>query len=187
MIQKIKDALLVKEQLAVLKNEVIGQAQTVAGFKEEMQEFKESFEEVKTAQREILQSLKNDIPSLKASREALEKEVYDFKLLKSQLQNNLLKKFEEELEKELQVNTSKIQEDLKDFESMHEKVSALVSKTDSVSGEIDKFTEISSKIKKGDFDLSKFARDLEKSDGEKLMLMKKIDTLERLLAKMRRR
>ena len=42
-------------------------------------------------------------------------------------------------------------------------------------------------IKKEDFELTKFARNLAEMDKEKLDLMRKIDTLERLVSKIRRR
>ena len=187
MIQKIKDLMQVKEQLGSLKEQVTSQGQAVAGLKEEMNEFRETFEGVSTVQKELVSSFKNDIPAITESKEALEKEVYDFKILKSQLQNQILKKFEEELSKELAVNTEKIQSDLKDYNEMHEKVGTLVRDAEAMSSEIEKFNEISKTIKKGDFELGNFAKQLQKDDSEKLALMKKIDTLERLIAKMRRR
>ena len=42
-------------------------------------------------------------------------------------------------------------------------------------------------IKKEDFELTKYARHLMEADKEKLELMRKIDTLERLVSKIRRR
>ena len=53
--------------------------------------------------------------------------------------------------------------------------------------EINKFIEISRSIKEEDFELTKFARHLMDMDREKLELMRKIDTLERLVSKIRRR
>ena len=51
---------------------------------------------------------------------------------------------------------------------------------------MNKFTEISRNIKQGDFELTKYANKLLEADKEKLELMRKIDTLERLISKMRR-
>ena len=51
----------------------------------------------------------------------------------------------------------------------------------------DKFMEISRNIKAKDFEMEKFAAELLKRDQEKLELMRKIDTLERMLASMQRR
>ena len=55
------------------------------------------------------------------------------------------------------------------------------------SEEIGKFVEISKNIRKEDFELTKFARHLLEMDREKLELMRKIDTMERLVSKIRRK
>lgn len=52
--------------------------------------------------------------------------------------------------------------------------------------DIAKFKAIADEIKKSDFDLSKYARELTRTDEEKVKLMKEVDELQRLVAKMRR-
>jgi|SRR3989344_976202 len=52
--------------------------------------------------------------------------------------------------------------------------------------EFAKFHAISKEIKQGDFQLVKYAKELQASDSERVKLMKEIDDLQRMVAKMRR-
>jgi len=65
-------------------------------------------------------------------------------------------------------------------------MSSMVAQIKNISTEINKFSDISKNIKKEDYELTKFANQLLDLDKEKLELMRKIDTLERLIAKQRR-
>ena len=113
--------------------------------------------------------------------------VVEFKLLKGQLQRKILDKFEEELQKDLEVNREALKKDTQDYNELRKKVAEILSRLNMTSEEINKFTEISKSIRKEDFELTKFARHLIDMDREKLELMRKIDTLERLVSKIRRK
>jgi len=65
-------------------------------------------------------------------------------------------------------------------------MSEIGNKVNNLSSEIEKFTDISKNIRKEDFELTKFARQVLETDREKLELMRRIDTLERLISKTRR-
>lgn len=52
--------------------------------------------------------------------------------------------------------------------------------------DIARLADVAGKIKAEDFELTKFAHQLQAADNEKLQLMARIDSLERLIAKMRR-
>ena len=116
----------------------------------------------------------------------MSKEVYDFKLLKAQLQKKLLDKFEEELKQELTLNMEVLRKDISDYEEMKNSVKEMLKKTELAKQEMGKWLDISGSIKAADFELHRFARQLQQADSEKLELMRKIDTLERLVSKMRR-
>ena len=111
----------------------------------------------------------------------------EFKLLKGQLQRKILEKFEEELQKDLEVNREALKKDTQDYTELRKKVAEILSRLNLTTEEITKFVEIGRNIKKEDFELTKFARHLLEMDREKLELMRKIDTLERLVSKIRRR
>jgi hypothetical protein len=107
--------------------------------------------------------------------------------LKGQLQRKILDKFEEELQKDLQINREALKKDTEDYNELRKKAAEILSKLNLTTEEINKFIEISKSIKKEDFELTKFARHLLEMDREKLELMRKIDTLERLVSKIRKR
>ena len=76
--------------------------------------------------------------------------------------------------------------DSDNYNELKENINKITEKVNNLSEEINKFTEISRNIKKEDFELTRFAHQLIEMDKEKLELMQKIDTLERLVSKMRR-
>jgi len=133
-----------------------------------------------------LTNFKDNLNIISESKESLKKEVYDFRLLKAQTQKNILEKFEQELSKELKVYSEKLKNDLTEYNKLKEQTSFILAQIKNLSGEINKFTEVSQNIKKEDFELTKHAAKLQEADKEKLELMRKIDTLERLISKMRR-
>ena len=124
---------------------------------------------------------------IKNLREDFGKELVEFKLLKAQLQKKILDKFEEELQKDLEINRKNLKNDTENYNELRKKVAEILSRLNLTSEEINKFIEISKNIKKEDFELTKFARHLIEMDKGKLDLMRKIDTLERLVSNMRRR
>lgn len=187
MIQKIRDLMKIKEEIDNIKNSVDGNKKSFDSFREKFLGFESELIKTKEIQKEFLNNLKENLNVIKDVKEELRNEVYQFKLLKSQLQNKLIEKFEGELRNELKVNLDNLKNDLNSYNDTKKSISTILDKTENLSGEIGKFIEISRNIKKEDFELKKFADELKKADKEKLDLMRRIDTLERLISKMRRR
>ena len=152
-----------------------------------MTSLKNEVSETKSIQQDFLNIFKDNLTVIKNLREDFGKELYEFKLLKGQLQRKILDKFEEELQKDLEVNRDSLKKDTFEYNELRGKVSEVLSRLNLTSEEITKFTEISKSIKKEDFELTKFARQIVDMDREKLELMRKIDNLERLVSKIRRR
>ena len=123
---------------------------------------------------------------MKHSNEDLKSSVYDFNMLKNKLQNQLVEKFEEELKKELNINLEKLKKEAENYNLLKTNTEAVLLKTKNIAAEIDKLVEISKNLKKEDFELTQYHRELLKADKEKLELMQRIDTLEKLIAKLRR-
>ena len=186
MLQKIKDLMHIKELIDEINKNVNGHSTQINALKEELATLNKSLGDVKQNQTEFLDNFKENLEVISESKEDLKKEVYDFKLLKSQMQKNILEKFEEELTNELKVYSEKLKNDLNEYNKLKEQMTFALNKISGISNEINKFIEVSKNIKKEDFELTKFANQLLEMDKEKLELMKKIDTLEHLIAKMRR-
>lgn len=175
----------IKELIDEINKKVESHSNDVNSLKQELSSLNKELNEIKGNQKEFLTNFKDNLNIINESKESLKKEIYDFRLLKSQTQKNILEKFEEELSKELKVYSEKLKTDLNEYNKLKEQTATMLAQIKGLSGEINKFTEISKNIKKEDFELTKFANQLLEADKEKLDLMKKIDTLERLISKMR--
>ena len=187
MITKIKELMDVKGNLEELNKNVLDNNKTVSELKSELIQLKTELSEIKDHQKEFLKEFKEDLAIIHNLKDDFGRELFEFKLLKGQLQRKILDKFEEELQKDLQLNRETLKKDTEDYNELRKKVNEILSKVNLTSEEIGKFAEISKNIKKEDFELTKFARHLIDMDSEKLELMRKIDTLERLVSKIRRR
>ena len=91
-----------------------------------------------------------------------------------------------EFGKQLDVETDKLKKDVQSFNEAKSQIQGIVESVQATKAEIDKFIVISKELKTKDFELSNFAREIFKADKEKLELLKRIDYLETLIAKMRR-
>ncbi|MBW2989303.1 hypothetical protein KY358_03215 [Candidatus Woesearchaeota archaeon] len=186
MIQKIRGLMQVKEAIDETNRKIGEHSCSVSSLKEDILGLTGELNEIKASQREFLAGFRENIGIIHESKESLKKEVYDFRLLKAQLQKSILEKFEEELSKELKANSETLKADISEYNHLKEQASSIISRIDSLSAEMAKLAEISRSIKKEDFELSRFAHRLMENDREKLELMGRIDTLERLISRMRR-
>ena len=187
MITKIKELMDVKSNLEELNKSVSDNNKNVSELKEELNQLRNELSEIKGNQKEFLKAFKDDLGVIHNLRDDFGRELFEFKLLKGQLQRKILDKFEEELQKDLGMNRELLKKDVEDYNDLRKKVMEIMSKVSLTSEEIGKFIDISRNIKKEDFELTKFARHLIEMDREKLELMRKIDNMERLVSKIRRR
>ena len=187
MLQKIKDLMKTKEEIDSINKNVEENSRIVSDLKLELEALRKELSENKKLQDEFLKNFRENLTVIKNLREDFGKELVEFKLLKGQLQRKILEKFEEELQKDLEVNREALKKDTQDYTELRKKVAEILSRLNLTTEEITKFVEIGRNIKKEDFELTKFARHLLEMDREKLELMRKIDTLERLVSKIRRR
>ena len=187
MLQKIKDLMKVKEEIDVINKNIEDNNKIIFELKIELETLRKELSETISTQQEFLKNFKENLAIIKNLREDFGKEIYEFKLLKAQLQRKILEKFEEELQKDLEINRENLKNDVENYSELRKKVAEILSRLNLTTEEINKFIEISKSIKKEDFELTKFARHLLEMDREKLELMRKIDTLERLVSKIRRR
>ena len=186
MIQKIKSLFEIEEKISEINNKINDSNAKINELGNNFADFKNKFSEVKNAQDELLKNLKDNIDTIKSLRGDFEKELYEFNLIKSQMQKKILDKFEQELQKDLEVNREALKKDVEDYDALRRNMGDVALRLKSANDGIIKFVEISKSIRKEDFELTKFARQLLEMDREKLESMRKIDTLERLVSKMRR-
>src|SRR3989338_3588449 len=190
MIQKIKDLMSIGEQIDVIRNNINYMTNSVNELKVEIEALKEQISnnanEISSKNNEFFRNFNENMDSIKAVRHDFEKELFQFKLLKAQLQKKIIEKFEEELDNELKIQIDKLNADAEAYNGLKENIIKITSRENSLSEEMNKFISISRNIKKEDFEITRFANKIMEMDREKLELMQKIDTLERLVSKMRR-
>lgn len=190
MIQKIKDLMAVKEHIDVIKNNLNYATNSMNELKTQIESLKqqmnENMDSINDKNNEFFKNFDENLNVIKNLRQDFEKELFDFKLLKSQMQKKIIEKFEEELGKELQIQSEKLRIDADSYNELKENLTHITERVNGLGEEINKFVTISRNIKKEDFELTKFANQLTQMDKEKLELMHKIDTLERLVSKIRR-
>ncbi|MBI3027308.1 hypothetical protein HYY70_04280 [Candidatus Woesearchaeota archaeon] len=187
MLQKIKELMQTKKEIDLINKNIEENSRIISDLKAELESLRKELSVMNSSQKDFLKHFESDLQIIKNLKEDFGKELVDFKMLKAQLQKRILEKFEEELQRDLQINREALEKDMGDFTELRKKAAEMLSRLSLTSEEINKFIEISRNIKKEDFELTKFARYLMDMDKEKLELMRKIDTLERLVSKIRRR
>lgn len=187
MLGKVKELLRVKEDIDKVAESCDANTKAVYELTSEIKGLKHSAEEAVKVQRELVKDFQQNMGELQALKKDLEKEVYDFKLFKGELQGKILQKLETGIKDEVAAGMKQMEHDASAYNELRLKVNTLLSSVANLSVQIDKFTEISRGIKKEDFELTKYANKIFQEDQEKLRLLKKIDSMERLVASMRRR
>jgi uncharacterized phage infection (PIP) family protein YhgE len=186
MFDKIKDLMKIKESIDEINSKLNSTTTELDELKKEIKNLAEESAKLKNNQQEFFLSFKENIDLIKTIREDLEKEAYNFKLLQNHLQARILDKFESEIRENLMKPIEKLKMDAEAFRILKDKVAEIAIYSEELSKEIAKLMLISKNIKKEDFELTKFADKIFEADNEKLRLMKDVDSLQRLIAKMRR-
>ena len=186
MIQKIKDLMKLKDELNSLNKQLASHSEMVVSMKTDLQGLKEQMHDFQKQNKAFLTSFQEDTRNIRPLNDDLKKEIYDFGLLKAQLQQRILDKFEQELKNKLNISTEKLEKDMQHYTDARRQVEQMAARMNEMGAEVSKLLSISKNIRKEDFELTHFANKLLEMDREKLSLMQKIDTLERLISKLRR-
>jgi len=183
MIGKIKGVFNLKEELDTLNKELQDNKNLVKElselFKKELSELKE----IKENQIDFLNQFKIAATQVK---EELKSELSQFQAINKGLQNQVLAKFEKETIDYFNRYNDEIKLNKDNYEKLKQDLESAAQKLISMNTEITKLVDISQNIKKQDFELAQFSQKIFEEDKNKLELMKKIDELERLMARMQR-
>ncbi len=190
MIQKIKDLMKVKSLVDDNIKEVKEEKKEIAKLKKDITETRdatkkaiETISRLEKRQNEFLDKLDKNLQSIENSRNNFEEQIKDFKLQKTNMERKMFEKSDGELNKHLE----RIKTDVNSYNELKREMTAINNTVVKLDEEIKKFLEISKNIKAKDYSLERYAKELSKRDNEKLELMKKIDALERLIGRERRR
>ncbi|MBD3310222.1 hypothetical protein GF351_03305 [Candidatus Woesearchaeota archaeon] len=193
MIRHIKGLIQVKQLCDDISEKTRQNSESVAALQEQISELSQQNKDLKkllsqTAdiQKAYASNMKGTCDALMETGKEFEKELTDLKMLKSRLKDRLVDELSADFRKSLAEEAERLRTDVRRYNELKQRISALTASFDSLDSEIKKFLAISAKIREGDFELQKHAKKLQEQDKEKLQLMRKIDALERLISKERR-
>lgn len=168
--------------------------------KEELEEVKNNNDNLESLHKENFTKISEELNNLKKQQFTFsvnaEKEIEDMKVLKNQLRKSV-SSFEQMHSKIYDTIYTKIHDILENhskdikystekYKSLTPAVQKIIEDLDLLKKEINKFNTISQNLKETDFELVQHQKNLERHEWEKLKLMKKVDSLQRLVGKLRR-
>jgi len=126
MMQKIKDLMTMKEQIDVIKNNLNYTTNSMNNLKTEIESLKQQISDnigdINNKNNEFFKNFDENLNIMKNLRHEFEKELFDFKLLRSQMQKKIIEKFEEELGKELKIQIDTLKNDSNTYNELKENI-----------------------------------------------------------------
>ena len=194
MLDKIKSVIQIKEELDDIKKRVDAQHSsmqqvetTLVAVQKLLEQFKSQQESIVADQKKIMHDFQKDRVSLAEHVDELKKEVFSFKVLKGQMQNDIMEKFEKELQQALKMHSQELQEETQHYKGITSQIKETANHLTSLHGEIAKLKNIAGNIKQEDFELSKTLHHVQSMEREKQILFERLDKAERFAAGMRRK
>ncbi len=182
-----KDVEGLQQQLKDIQQHIVDQNIEVAKLKDANTELTEELDDTRNALQSFKDQFAMSTETLSTVVKALNNEVVEFKLFISKNKRDMINDLHTEFSQEMKNSTEGILQDLESFRRLKERILDLEKEISEIHREVLKFVTISEKVKEADFDLVQYKKTLEEGDKEKLDLLRKIDSLERLVAKIRRR
>ena len=193
VLEKIRNALQVSEKIGDIQRALEQQQETIRDLHLEIQTLKEAITLVATHHKNsvteitfLMEEAKTKLQSIGVAQKILEEETYQFRILKSQLQQKLIDKFDQEIKIELKRTTEDLQLQAQTYLGVKEDMNHTVQTLAQLSQEIQKWLLISKTVHAQDFEMTHTAKQLHTLYDEKQELIRKIDMLERLVGKLRR-
>jgi len=182
-IDELKERIVEQEKaISSLKEEFNSQAKLLEKTNSLLNEIIQKFDEFKKREELRIGLLEKEIAEIEKRRKEFEGAVTNFNSLRNRIEEMVCEKILEVVNKEI----SSINAKTKKFESVEEDFAKLWNQVLLLEKQISKFNNIAANIKEVDFTLKRYMKEIELNDKEKLRLMKEIDTLKSIIAKMRR-
>ncbi len=165
------------------KNAVAALQESIGQLQQETQTMKEAVKTLAQVSQETNQELQNAITTARDLHVELKEDVLNVRVLRGQMQNRVV----ERLDEELLAIADQTKERLQSFSAVSEDADHFSRRFDAAAKEILRFNDIAQRIKEKDFELNGYARELQRREKEKIELIRKVDSLERLAASLRRK
>ncbi len=145
-------------------------------------DIKKSLTDLNESKKGYMQQMKYDLDSVKNIEKEFSALIRSFKQNHKQMYEYAYK----QLSTEMKLQMSPLKKIVEELNKLKPLVEGLSNSFNNVKIEIEKLIKISGLIKKEDFELKNYAKELLRMDSEKLRLMKQIETLKRVIAHERR-
>lgn len=190
MIDKIRSVMKTDEMVKTVNKKLTEQNQKINKLSNEIALLREknallqkTAKSTNDAQLKSSANFEKLLEKIAEDQKRLHDSVNDFNIRKS----NAAQKIVEQLRTDINHFRDVLRTDIRKFDNLKSGMDGVKKDIDSVRLEIKKLSEISSKIKGSDFEMSKYIRKVQDMNNDKLALLKKIDTLERMVGSLRRR
>ena len=183
-----------KEELEKLKQDITEKAEETKRLQEDtkaqrssIQEQQAFLEKLSKKQDDLLGTFSGEIDTLRRTNEQAKVEVHNLKTARVELKDDVVERFQQQLSKSLKAMEGKLEADTGRIDALSESFQAITKELKDARAQIGKFKDLAETIKESDYRLKEHAKALEQADQEKLRLMKRVDELESMMAKMKRR
>ncbi len=174
------------EQLRQAAAAIKEQAEQIKDLKSLTASAKDSISEVRSSNNLMAEEARKSADAAKQLQAELARALAELKALSSHIQGSIKQKITEDL---IEL-TKEVKAKLEGTERLKSEVTttaeAIAGELAKLKADVTRLSSVAEKIKAEDFELVRFSQQLASADAEKLRLMKQIDTLEMLIAKMRR-
>lgn len=184
MLEKISGIHEIKEKLEAVEKKMHElEASMQKQSSEVIAKIEKEVHEIKHSQHGYVETFSKDLEKIKELQKEFEKALRTFHQNHSQLYGSIYAK----LHKEVNEHTLPLKEAVAEFNALKPEARKLIESFGSANEGIAKLNIVAQGIKKEDFELKEYARELLKADSEKLRLMKEIETLKRVISFERRK
>ena len=194
MISNIKHVATLGKNLSELNSKVSSYGEEIASLKQSLDSVSESVREIQADleranrnQAESLATFNKRMQDIKEISDQFKKSVYDFSVLKKDMQNEILSKFDTRLREELIRHSESLSHSMEEYDKLRSAVHDQGRLFKDLTKETEKLCGIAAGLKKSDFEFTRYADRIRKTEQEKTELLRKIDALERLAARLRRK
>jgi chromosome segregation ATPase len=188
-----KELLALKGEIENAQKALAAQAAESKALLQELQAVRGQLAGHTTAAKEHAEEAKRQgkawqehLAELEEFRKRIRDELASFAVLKRDIQSQILRKFETELQKDFAERSKELKLSAENYQSTKQELEKAVHTLTKLNTTFERLSAVAATLKKEDFEMTHFAKQLLELDRHKLELQRENDHLKDLVAKMRR-
>ena len=186
MLGKLKEVVSLSDEIRELKGTLSTLQKELTEIKVQLNEYSKKNEDSRTKETEDIRQISRDILKIKDELQGVTREYSSelnaFRITKKNIQEKLHEEFHDESKKiSLQMSTY-----LSSYKALESQMNMMAINIADFNNTINTMKTLAKTVSEKDFDLKNYAKVLDNNDHEKVELLKKIDSLERLMSAMKR-